>query len=106
MTVQLHANHIIARFDVEAVPVVLFLLAKGGRREKIDTAARVLGLHAIENLDLVAEVRGGLLIVGRGAEGMFSARVVANRDSAVAALGSEVFHMQIVLAKLGYGVEP
>ncbi len=54
--IQFHGNHIVAGFDVEAIPVILDLVSRFGRIEQIDATRGVLVGVAVENLDLVADV--------------------------------------------------
>jgi hypothetical protein len=51
-----HANIVVPRFDVQAVPVALFLVSEYRRSKQIDTAARVFRLYSVDDLDLITEV--------------------------------------------------
>src|SRR5438093_12321672 len=51
--VQLHADHVVARFDIERVPVVIDLSPRLGGVEQVHAARRVSIGMPIQNLDRV-----------------------------------------------------
>src|SRR5262245_64730673 len=55
MAVELDADHFLARFDIEGVPVVFDLMTRFGGVEQIDAPRRKLAPVAVADLDLVAD---------------------------------------------------
>src|SRR6185436_10082197 len=90
-------NHLVARFDVEGIPVVFHFVTGLGRIEEVNAAGRIPVPGAAENLYLVADVRGGLLGVPGGPDGKLPARRVANGDAAVASGAGPPLQVQIEL---------
>ena len=107
VAVQLHADPIGARLDIQGVPVVLPEEIALGFLEGVDAAGGILVGVAVVDLDFVADFGRRLFVINGQHDGVFRARGVADGDAAVAAGAHPVFHVQIELPEIvASGVEP
>src|SRR5690242_2038856 len=105
VAIQADADHIVAGFDVERVPVEIALEAGLGFGEQVDAAGTVF-VAVIGDLNLVADVGGGALGIVLGALSVAGTRGITDGDAAVAAPAQPELDVEIVLAEVLFGVEP
>ena len=105
MAVQADANHIVARFDVERIPIEVVLESGLGFIEQIN-ASRSVFVAVIRDLYFVADVRRSAVGVPFGALCVLRARSIPDRNAAIAAPAQPELDVKVVLSEVFLGIQP